>query len=69
MLFTTTFSQVGRQLAEVLLAREHGHRPVTLIGYSLGGRVIYHCLEEMSKRKSKKSFNIIVFFLSRHYCF
>ncbi|CAK8683717.1 transmembrane and coiled-coil domain-containing protein 4-like [Clavelina lepadiformis] len=45
-------SQVGKQLAEVLLAREHGHRPVTLIGFSLGARVIYHCLEEMSKRKN-----------------
>ncbi|XP_078496000.1 transmembrane and coiled-coil domain-containing protein 4 [Ciona intestinalis] len=43
--------QAGRQLAEVLLAREHGQRPVTLIGYSLGARVIYFCLEEMAKRK------------------
>nr|CAB3267017.1 transmembrane and coiled-coil domain-containing protein 4-like [Phallusia mammillata] len=47
-------SQVGRQLAEVLLAREHGHRPVTLIGFSLGARVIFYCLEEMSKRKNHK---------------
>jgi len=44
--------QVGRQLAEVLLSRQHGQRPVTLIGYSLGARVIYHCLEEMKKRKN-----------------
>ncbi|XP_076451988.1 transmembrane and coiled-coil domain-containing protein 4-like isoform X2 [Babylonia areolata] len=41
----------GRQLAEVLLSREQGKRPVTLIGYSLGGRVIFYCLEEMAKRR------------------
>uniref|UniRef100_H2YRX8 Transmembrane and coiled-coil domain-containing protein 4 n=2 Tax=Ciona savignyi TaxID=51511 RepID=H2YRX8_CIOSA len=44
--------QVGRQLAEVLLAREHGQRPVSLIGFSLGARVIYFCLEELAKRKN-----------------
>lgn len=37
-------AQVGKQLAEVLLSRNQGHRPVTLLGYSLGARVIYYCL-------------------------
>lgn len=37
-------AQVGKQLAEVLLSRSQGHRPVTLLGYSLGARVIYYCL-------------------------
>jgi predicted alpha/beta-fold hydrolase len=40
----------GIMLAEVLLNREHGGRPVTLIGCSLGGRVLLACLEEMSRR-------------------
>ncbi|KAF4517179.1 hypothetical protein B566_EDAN005611 [Ephemera danica] len=37
-------AQVGRHLAEVLLSRHHGGRPVTLIGFSLGARVVYYCL-------------------------
>ncbi|XP_018016675.1 transmembrane and coiled-coil domain-containing protein 4 [Hyalella azteca] len=45
-------AQVGRQLATVLLQREHGRRPVTLVGFSLGARVIYYCLEELAQRKN-----------------
>uniref|UniRef100_A0A1I7Y4Q8 DUF726 domain-containing protein n=1 Tax=Steinernema glaseri TaxID=37863 RepID=A0A1I7Y4Q8_9BILA len=43
-------AEVGEQLAEVLLNRAHGKRPITLIGFSLGARVIYHCLLTMSRR-------------------
>lgn len=43
-------AEVGEHLAEVLLTRAHGRRPITLIGFSLGARVIYHCLLTMSKR-------------------
>ncbi|XP_022665617.1 transmembrane and coiled-coil domain-containing protein 4-like isoform X2 [Varroa destructor] len=45
-------AQVGRHLAEVLLQRQHGRRPVTLIGFSLGARVIYYCLKELSAREN-----------------
>ncbi|XP_070560790.1 transmembrane and coiled-coil domain-containing protein 4-like [Ptychodera flava] len=43
--------EVGRQLAEVLISKQQGNRPVTLIGFSLGAKVIYNCLEEMSQRE------------------
>jgi hypothetical protein len=41
-------AQVGRHLAEVLLTKQHGGRPVTLIGFSLGARVIFYCLKVSS---------------------
>ncbi|XP_045624014.1 transmembrane and coiled-coil domain-containing protein 4 [Procambarus clarkii] len=44
-------AEVGKQLAEVLSQRQHGKRPVTLIGFSLGARVIYYCLQELGRRK------------------
>lgn len=44
-------AQIGRMLAETLISRQHGNRPVSLIGYSLGARVIFYCLQEMLTRK------------------
>ncbi|KRY89360.1 CDK5 regulatory subunit-associated protein 1 [Trichinella pseudospiralis] len=41
--------EAGEQLSQILLSRKHGHRPVTLLGFSLGARVIYHCLLFMEK--------------------
>ncbi|XP_014667725.1 PREDICTED: transmembrane and coiled-coil domain-containing protein 4-like [Priapulus caudatus] len=42
---------VGRQLADVLAEREHGSRPVTLVGFSLGASVIFACLQELERRR------------------
>ena len=44
-------AQVGKHLAEILLARQQGRRPVTLIGFSLGARVVFYCLQEMAQTK------------------
>uniref|UniRef100_A0A803L710 Transmembrane and coiled-coil domain-containing protein 4 n=1 Tax=Chenopodium quinoa TaxID=63459 RepID=A0A803L710_CHEQI len=41
--------KAGKLLAEVLLKGLQGNRPVTLVGYSLGARVIFRCLQHLSK--------------------
>uniref|UniRef100_A0A671QXL7 Transmembrane and coiled-coil domain-containing protein 4-like n=1 Tax=Sinocyclocheilus anshuiensis TaxID=1608454 RepID=A0A671QXL7_9TELE len=41
-------AEVGKHLAQVLRSRRQGKRPVNLIGFSLGARVIYFCLEELA---------------------
>ncbi|KAL0069480.1 hypothetical protein AAF712_003515 [Marasmius tenuissimus] len=42
----------GSVLADVLLHRNLGVRPVTLIGFSLGARVIFYALLELAKHKA-----------------
>lgn len=43
--------KAGIVLADALINKVQGERPVTLIGYSLGARVIYSCLQELAERK------------------
>ncbi|KAI9007331.1 hypothetical protein BC832DRAFT_448156 [Gaertneriomyces semiglobifer] len=43
--------KTGIVLADVLCEKVQGERPVSLIGYSLGARVIYYCLLELAERK------------------
>jgi hypothetical protein len=42
----------GLVLADVLMARSLGVRPITLIGFSLGARMIFYCLVELAKHKA-----------------
>lgn len=42
----------GNVLAEVLIQRHLGVRPITLIGFSLGARVIFYALLELARRKA-----------------
>ena len=44
--------KTGRVLADVLINKAQGERPVTLVGYSLGSRVIYSCLQTLAKRRA-----------------
>eukprot|EP01095_Lingulamoeba_sp_RSL-Kostka_P007291 TRINITY_DN2307_c0_g1_i1.p1 TRINITY_DN2307_c0_g1~~TRINITY_DN2307_c0_g1_i1.p1 ORF type:complete len:283 (+),score=94.85 TRINITY_DN2307_c0_g1_i1:195-1043(+) len=46
--------KAGKLLAYTLLDKPHGNRPVTLIGWSLGARVIFSCLEELYKIAEEK---------------
>lgn len=43
--------KAGKVLADALIARVQGERPVTLVGFSLGGRVISSCLRELAERR------------------
>jgi hypothetical protein len=42
--------KAGLVLGDILFNRHQGHRPVVLVGTSLGARVIYYALQELAKR-------------------
>ena len=44
--------KAGEVLADALINKAQGERPVTLIGYSLGARVIYSCLMKLAQRRA-----------------
>ncbi|KAI0008685.1 DUF726-domain-containing protein [Xylariaceae sp. FL0662B] len=44
--------KAGKILADALINKVQGERPVTLVGYSLGARVIYSCLRVLAERKA-----------------
>jgi hypothetical protein len=41
----------GIELANSLLESEAGHRPVVLVGFSMGARTIYSCLKELARQQ------------------
>lgn len=44
--------KAGQLLADALISKAQGERPVTLIGFSLGARVIYSCLLTLANRQA-----------------
>ncbi|KAK4789743.1 hypothetical protein SAY86_017047 [Trapa natans] len=48
--------KAGKLLAEVLRKGLHGNRPVTLIGFSLGARMIFKCLEVLAETEQNAEF-------------
>ncbi|KAI7781894.1 YSIRK family gram-positive signal peptide [Diaporthe eres] len=53
--------KAGRILADALINKIQGERPVTLIGYSLGARVIYVCLKTLAEREAFGLVDTVVF--------
>ena len=44
--------KAGKLLADALINKAQGERPVTLVGFSLGARLIYSCLLALAERKA-----------------
>lgn len=40
----------GKILADSLIERNLGTRPITLVGFSIGARVVFSCLQELSRK-------------------
>ncbi|KAK3694641.1 hypothetical protein B0T22DRAFT_477379 [Podospora appendiculata] len=53
--------KAGEILADALINRVQGERPVTLIGYSLGARVVYACLRSLAARRAFGLVDTVVF--------
>lgn len=53
--------KAGQVLADALINKAQGERPVTLIGYSLGSRVVYSCLKSLAERKAFGLIENVVF--------
>lgn len=53
--------RAGKILADALINRVQGERPVTLIGYSLGARAIYSCLRTLAERRAFGLVESVVF--------
>ncbi|THV00454.1 DUF726-domain-containing protein [Dendrothele bispora CBS 962.96] len=51
----TRSEAAGRILADLLVQRHLGVRPITLIGFSLGARVIFYALLELARRGEKEA--------------
>jgi len=45
--------EAGLVLADALSKKNGGGRPVTLVGFSIGARVLYYALKELARRKRK----------------
>jgi len=45
-------TKAGAVLADALINKAQGERPVTLVGYSLGAKVVFACLKKLAERRA-----------------
>ena len=60
--------KAGILLAHILMSGAHGDRPVTLVGYSMGARLIFHCLLELCRHSAKGDALFPLFCLVLYVC-
>ncbi|KAK3329533.1 hypothetical protein B0H66DRAFT_28974 [Apodospora peruviana] len=53
--------KAGEILADAIINKVQGERPITLIGYSLGARAIYACLRSLAARRAFGLVDTVVF--------
>lgn len=51
--------QSGKLLAQSLIERKQGLRPVTLVGYGMGARLIFSCLKHLAQLGKDECFGIV----------
>lgn len=51
--------KTGLVLADLIVKRAFGNRPITLIGYSLGSLVIFEALRQLGKQPVSESFGLV----------
>ena len=57
----TRSDKAGRVLADALINKVQGARPVTLVGFGLGARVIYSCLLQLAEQNAFGLVESVVF--------
>lgn len=58
----------GVLLAHVLMSCCHGGRPVTLVGYSMGARLVYYCLQELAAYNAMGATDVHSWCTTAAYC-
>ena len=50
----TSFEQAALVLADAIEQRIHGQRPLTIVAYSMGAKLVFNALEELARREDER---------------